>query len=321
MENGFMLPTKWNKEAKWNKEKLFMHKGCIQLRQILFGKSLVFLYISFFSFSGLAQEEASKSPWTYSLFLLSSADIPVIDHGPASVGGSGYISFNYKLNSNRRLSIRPQWLYNTAGFNKYGDNLGTEFKMGDVYLQYSLYDLWKYGEWGLSQNLRLYLPTSDFSKKTKMIARFRSEIFFGYESRDYFYVQYVQKLDYYMQTQKAFLDPDTVTFDDGAYKIDPRQGNKELSLDHYLETEYTFNSMWRIGAQTGFEEEWRYGSAVEGIDSSHITFLKAAVGPKFYIGRTADFYLFIQNRAPLGNGYSFGRPKDNSLVLFTNVRF
>lgn len=269
------------------------------------------------------QPEASSgaSTWSTTLFVFSGVETSVLEEGSAAVSGNGYLALTKRLSRDTRFSIRPQYIYNTAGFNRFDENLGPNISAGDLYFQYSNYRLAEFGPTTLSWSQRLYLPTSEFSQTTRMIARTRAEFILEREFENPWILSYVFKGDYYLQSQRAYLDKKTKKREDGLYVRDPRGGNREWTLEHYLETTYKVVRDFHLKAQAGFDEEWRFGSEEEQIEGLHSTELKASVGFQFFLGRAFDATLNWQNKAPLRKGYSFGRPKDNSLIALTYFRF
>lgn len=267
--------------------------------------------------------------WTTHLNLSAYVETDTYDKGGASWSGSSYLSVNYKIDGDQRLSMRPVFYFNTAGFNKYGDSLSTETSLGDFYFVYSHYDLFetKTDSYSLSFTQRLYLPTSDYSKATKMITRSGTSLLHKFQVARYSYFTISQGFDYYFQSQKASLDPKIQTYPDGVTKWDPRKGNQQMALSHNIEFVHSFSRHWEASARIGLYDSWFYGSdavaAATGVslDSKHSTELSGSLGGKYKMRHDTDLRASFTNSAYLGTGYSFGRPNDNEVSVGANIRF
>lgn len=267
--------------------------------------------------------------WTTHFNLSAYSETETLDKGGASWSGSSYFSFNYKIDGDERFAIRPVIYFNTPGFNKYGDNLSSDASLGDLYFVYTHYDIIETSSdsYSLSFSQRAYLPTSENSKATKMMARSGSSLLHKFQLAKYTYLTLSHGFDYYFQSQKASLDPKVQTYPDGVTKWDPRRGNQQMALSTTLEFVHSFSRRWEMSSRASLYDSWYYGSdelartTGLALESRHSTELAASIGGKYKMRRDTDFRASVSNSSYLGTGYAFGRPSDNEVSIGTNIRF
>ncbi len=262
--------------------------------------------------------------WTVTFFSIASTETRNFDSGSPSVGSYDYFGFNRRLSPTTKFAFRVPFLFNTAGYNKYGDFDKQDIKLHDVILNFSDYDFYYIGEVDVSANFKLYLPTSEYSQLQKTVARIRPEFYFKYNFGRYSWISYGFKPDYYIQSQTAYYDDTTPRRADGTFVTDPRKTNKIASLEHYLEGSININRLFSARLKSGFDEDWYYGSEAENLDGGHVTYAVSSAGVEIRPMRGLNFILSLQNKAILysgkgGRAVSLFNPRDNSIVLQTNA--
>lgn len=273
---------------------------------------------------GLQDAIPTGQLWATSFFSFASATTQQISKGSASVSSYNYLSLNRRLSEDTKFSLRVPFYYNTAGFNKYGDFDKQDVSLSDVHLVYSMYDLGYIGAIDISGNLKLYLPTSDYSQTQRTIAKIRPEMFFEWAFGRFSSLTYVVKPDYYIQSQTAYFDKTTRTRDDGSYVTDPRHTTKIASVEHYLELDADMGRYWSVKPSIGFTEDWYNKSAAENLPGAHLTYARTDLGFEIRPARWINFTVGIENKAPLnrnkyGDKVALFRPKDNTVFLMTNA--
>jgi hypothetical protein len=309
----------------------------IQLISIRILMSLVIsLIVSIFSVQAFAQAETNMSAmsfedsistgnraWTSSFFSIASTTSNQIDRGATSVGSYNYVSVNRRLTPDAKFSIRIPFVYNTSGFNKYGDYESQNTSFQDLHFVYSHYDIGTIGDVEVAGNMKLYLPTSDSSQRQKMITRLHPEAYFFLPIGRFSGLSYVVKSDYFVQSQTAYYDNTTPTRADGSFVTDPRHTTKMASLENYFELDLDITKLFGFQVHAGFDEDWYYTSNVEGLTGGHITYGVLQAGFEFRPMRGLSFLLFVENKPMLATyrneNVAFFRPQDNSLVLMTNA--
>lgn len=266
--------------------------------------------------------EPKTSPsWTYSFFSIGGLTPGQVDRGSGSYSAYNYISFNYKLSDKTKFSIRPVFYANTAGFDKSNNYQEQSVKLGDLHLVYSVNDYLVAGRIKMSTALKLYLPTSEFSKASKMIAQFRPETYIQYELNRFDSVSWVLKPDIYLQSQTAYLDSATPQYDDGFYKFDPRKTTRIAALEHYLEYAKSFGKEYTLKPALGFKEDWTYGSEVEKLEGSHSTSFRSAIGLDIKLIKNWTITPGVENIVKVSNpkgDVKFYRPDDNNYTLMVS---
>lgn len=273
---------------------------------------------------GLQDAIPVSQMWSTSFFSFASTMTSQIDQGAAAVDSYNYLSLNRRLTQDTKFSLRVPFYYNTAGFNKYGDYEKQDVSMADVHLVYSMYDLGYIGDVDISGNLKLFLPTSEFSQDQKMIAKLRTEVFFEWAFGRFSSLTYVVKPDYYFQSQTAYFNKTMPRRTDGSWVSDPRSTTKIASLEHYIELDADVNRYLSIRPSIGFAEDWYYGSDAENLQGRHMTYARSGLGVEIRPARWINFTVGIENYAPLnrnkyGDPVALFRPKDNSVYLMTNA--
>lgn len=298
------------------------------------------LFAFLFSFQSFGQEDLERrmaldsgglrSAWTYSFFSIASTTASQIDAGGSNLESYNYIAGNYRLTDDTRFSIRVPVLFNTAGFNRFGDNVKQEAQISDVFISYIMYDMGYIGPVDFSGNVRLYFPTSEYSQNTRMTAMVRADIYSEMIVGRFSTIQYVFKPRYYIQSQKAFFDPNTATFPDGAYRSSPIRATKQAEIEHYVEYIGDINKYFSIKPAIGFEDSWYYGSGEEGIEARRVTSANLQLSLEMRPSRGLRFTLGVSNRPRLlpfrdrntgaiREEVALFRPKDNQVYLMTNA--
>lgn len=271
-----------------------------------------------------------KSAWNYSFFSIASTTASQIDAGGSNLESYNYIAGNYRLSDSTRLSLRVPFLFNTAGFNRFGDSVKQDAQLADVFISYITYDLGYIGPIDFSGNFRLYLPTSENSQNSRMIAMVRMDLYSEMIVGRFSTIQYVFKPRYYIQSQKAYFDPNTATFPDGAYRTSPIRATKQAELEHYVEYIGDINKYLSVKPAIGFEDNWYYGSGEEGIEARRTTNAKLQLALEIRPSRELRFTLGVANQPRLlpnrdrrtgaiREEVALFRPKDNQVFLMTNA--
>lgn len=303
----------------------------------MFKKALALtLSLSLYSPALLAQEreeslvmsvgDSLRKNWNSTLFSIVSQDN--MSYGKEqtedrSLSTYTYISLNYKIDSDRRVSLRVPFLYNTAGQNRYGDQIDSEMKLNDIFFVYNMSDLGYIGDVDLAGNFRVYFPTSEAAQNTGMIAKFRAEVFFDYSIGRFSSISYGIKPDYYWQQRTATFNSDTARFDDGNFVRDPRSTNKQAELEQFIELNADINKYFSLKPRIGLEEAWYHSSAAEDLEGNHVTkaFYQAAVsirparGINFLVGMT-NTTILNSNR---GKDIQWGQPENTNYFVMTNA--
>lgn len=240
-----------------------------------------------------------------------------------SLGSYNYIGINHKLNSDRKVSLRLPFLYQTAGINEHGDQEKQEIQWSDVHVAYSIYDLGYIGDVDMTGNIKLYLPTSKYSAASNLIAKLRFETYFEYSIGRFSSITYAVKPDIYFQQRTAYFNSEIPQFNDGNYVTDPRQTTKQFSLEHYVEVVADLNKYFSLKPKAGFDEDWYHSSAVEELEGRHITKAKFGLGLEVRPVRGLTFTVGMQNEASLnpsrGKDVAFFLPENTQYSVMTNA--
>lgn len=244
-----------------------------------------------------------------------------------SKGGAAYDSYNYfgiqqKLTDSSKFGLRIPFLYSTLGLDKSGRQVESRSSLSDVILFYSENNVYDLPFLSGSGSLKLYLPTSDFSRAMKTYGQIRGELYNSYNFSKYSKLTYALKPEYHFQSQVVYLDPQVVKNEFGEFTSDPRRQNTQAKLEHYIEASFDFNKSVSIAPAVGFYEEWKYASKAEQLDGIHNRFSKQSIGLKlrpfsgwsFTLGREVKTKLTNLN----GKAIRYNDPADTTLFLMTD---
>ena len=315
-------------------------------------RSLIFLFwlqilclTGLTSITALAQDEGlsgeashgGKGKWGSSVFVLSSVMLKQAQDGAASISNYAYVSANYKLSQDERINIRPAFTMATAGYDQYGVNQKSDTKLADLYLNYANYNMALLpGEWGLSGQFRIYLPTSESTQNRKTIAYLQSWMIAQKVLKNGWAVQYNFKPTYYIQSQKAYRNEYDRVNSDGSISTMIEPGTNPIGkLDHYLTVGKYLNEIFVPKVDIGFIHQWSYTSDWVNKGSDSRNQLKIAPGSEIHVNRNLWFILQMESdvdlndtRSSYGDGslrwedsrknhIELFRPENTQFLLFT----
>lgn len=241
---------------------------------------------------------------------------------PRTIDSYNYFGLNYRIDSDTRLSLRIPFLLNTEGYNMYNDKMVSKGQIQDIHVAYSRYDLGYIGDIDLSGNVKAYMPTSEWSAKSGMIARFRGEIYFEYAIGRFSAISYGIKGDIFWQRNRSYIDYSIPRFDDGNFMRDPRGTTRQYSLEHFVEAYIDINQYFTVKPRVGFDEDWYYSSETEALAGRHQTVLRSALGLEVRPFRGWRFTFAIQDQTRLqgnrGKDVAFWEPQNIQYSLMTN---
>ncbi len=269
------------------------------------------------------------SLYKLSFFSLMGGRAVDAGNGGSSVGAYNYLGLSRKIDSNDQIGFRYVFYYDSAGYKFNPSKLkeeyvGHQIDMGDPYFSYSRYSIAKFADWNFSGSGRIYLPLSRFSQSTKLVTQLRSELFFDKPLMKFSNFNFSNKTDYFVQTQKAFLDGDVPRFDDGTVPSRAVKGTKQWNTENYIEIDANLSKKISLKPRLGIEDSWYYGSVAEDIAPRHDTDLKTQMGIDYRAMKSLSFSLAMENRTALLNrkdAVAFGRPEDNRWIFITYASF
>lgn len=225
-----------------------------------------------------------------------------------------FISFNYKVNRDFRIGARPAFGYTTGGLDYKGKQVDDRLTTRDFSLVAkfaNLFDEQIPAELDLSNQFRLYLPTSDASRTQGMIARLRSEMFAIYHINHGFEISYYAKPSYYFQrtTSYAFYYPDNPT------NPVPRT-TPFMDLQHGGEISYDLNRYFALHPGFEFQEEWSNTSPSQNLGQYRTSKLRTGLGLEIAPSRNLNFIVSVQSTQDL---LDTGNTPETSYVLMTNA--
>src|SRR5690606_22353282 len=106
---------------------------------------------------------SGKKPYKFSFFSLASIRTVDAEKGGSSIGAYNYLGLSYRLDKDSQVGFRYVFYYDTPGakFNpalRKEQQVTHQTEIGDPYVSYSRYSLWRGGDWRLSGGARVYFP-------------------------------------------------------------------------------------------------------------------------------------------------------------------
>lgn len=207
-----------------------------------------------------------------------------------------YVSFNYKINRDFRISARPAFGYSTAGINTYGDKVENKMRTRDFSLVAKFSNLLEdyiSAEFDLSNQFRLYLPTSDASKDSGMIARLRYELETKYHFNRGVNVRYYAKPSYFFQRSTVYLD------NSNPNRPNSVKTTSKIDIEHGGELNYDLNKVFALKPGFEVQEKWSNSSAAEFKDEYHACTIRTQLGLEIAPSRNLNFTIGIQSTKDL----------------------
>lgn len=265
-------------------------------------------------------ENSERSNFGVSYFLLSSMLTSQLQkEGTPSLSAYNFLSLNYRLTRDTKLSFRPVFYWNTSGKNKYGDDVVADASIGDAHFVYSDYKMFKdeENEISLSGSYKLYLPTSEISQKIKNYFQLRAEFYLEKRLAVDSSITYMAKPEIHFQSQRAFVDDMNPQFVNA-------KTTKSGALEQAIEFKQDLNRTYSLKPAVGFKEEWFYGSEENQLNEDHTTTLRSALGLEVRPFRGLNFTVSYENLTKLasqknGDKIAFFHPDNNSIVMLLNA--
>lgn len=203
-----------------------------------------------------------------------------------------YISFNYKISDDFRISARPAFGYALQGTTNAGKETNDRARVRDFSFVAAFSNLFQESlpaAWSYRFAPRLYLPTSDGSKEEGMIARLRLEQSLRWSFGRYSDLSFYAKPSYYFQRNTTYLN--------SAGKI---RTTKAADSEHGVELSYSLSKMFSLKPALNFIESWSNASAA----NNQSTFRSSVV----------DYRLGLEVRAMKELSFTIGVQREQDLL-------
>jgi hypothetical protein len=257
--------------------------------------------------------------WKVSFFQLASVEAGRLDdQSAASLFMYNFLSFNYKIDNDSRIAIRPVFTISSPGTDKYDEDLNRwKTALGDAYISYSRFNLSDIGPFGTRANLRLYVPSSEFSRNNGMITQIHPEYYLETSLGRHWGVELQFKGDYFFNSKRAYsfkTESGTVI----------QTTNKEVELESIAELRYRINRFFAFKPRILWHDEWYLSSPSNNKASRHNQEFSYGAGFEFRgsenFNTTLQFSNVLQTY-PRRRRESLGLPQNNEIVALTNYRF
>ncbi len=262
---------------------------------------LVLTNVSQVSASISVQEKFNTkfSPWAYSFFSLVNTELEAQKEGGGRLSTYNFVTASYRTGKNTKVAFRLPFTYSTAGFDEFGRNRNNEqeLMLQDIFVSFMNYNLILLPfDIGVFWEGRAYAPTSEHSRLTKMISRFRNDFILSKYISSQIVVEYISKLNYFYQSQTAY---ENSFVDENGFEVSGiASRTKQFHYDHWFNIWYRARMGLSYGFQMGWEDIYYNKSDVNrGRDRANVHEYK--IGPQiaFELNETTNFIFQISDNA------------------------
>lgn len=217
-----------------------------------------------------------RSPWGLSWFNWASVNMRDYREGEGRLETYNYLSFDYRINWDSKVSVRPEFYVSGAGRNFYGDDEKGEAEIGDIYAQYFHKSWGLLGPVGVAGALRAYYPNSENSKRQKWLTKLQARMIFQAPVGNGFWITYHFRPMYLIQTQRA---SQTEFFN--------ARANEQMRLEQGLEVSKILTTRLAIHQQFGVEHKRYYSSPENSIDSRIDGSVSTGTSLSYFMGQVS----------------------------------
>ncbi|MGE0762162.1 MAG: hypothetical protein AB7N80_02675 [Bdellovibrionales bacterium] len=253
-----------------------------------------------------------RSPWGVSWFNWANVNMKNYREGSGRLETYNYLSMDYRLNWESKVSIRPEFYVSGAGKDFFGDDVEGETEMGDIYAQYT-HNSWALlpGDIGLSGSARIYYPNNKFVKQQRQITRLQARLIFQRPLGAGVWVSYHFRPMYLVQRQQAYLND-----------YFNAKANEHYRLEQWLEFTKPISRNVAVSQQFGVEHRRYYDSPANNIEARTDGFVSMSTSVGWFLNG-------VSFRGGLSYESKIARPDRDSQIyneaetkyfLMTNVR-
>ncbi len=256
----------------------------------------------------------SQKAFSVSLFSLGGfTDKQFRQADPSMDFFDNYLSFNYKISRDLKISARPAFGYSTAGRNIFNDIVTDKIRTRDFSIVAKISNLLENvlpADLDLSNAFRLFFPSSDASRDQGMIARLRYEIEGKSNFNKSLGFRYYAKPSYYFQNSTTYLD------NSNPKKPNAVKTTSKIDLEHGGEFNFDMNQYFSLKPGFEFQEKWSNSSADLNKPEIHLTGLRTGLGLEIRPNRDMNFTIGIQDSRDL---IFMSKPAETGYTLMTNI--
>ena len=262
-----------------------------------------------------------KSPFYFSFFNWTTVNVQDYREGDGQFSSYNFVSIDYRLNYDSKISFRPVFFLSSSGKNFFGKMVEEDLSMGDAYFQYFHYNLALLpGGVGLIGALRLYVPLSENSKKNKMFTRTQLRLLFTKPLARGWELAYHIYPSYYFYAQRG-----TTNYFGGA------KGNKQGEVEHFFELNERLTPRFGLSQRVGITHDWKYDVPSQNVKAKRDEYLNLSLMASYSLG-LANFRVGVINdiklrefNTPSSRAYkkpfALFREEEMQYSLMTYMRF
>ncbi|MGE4133910.1 MAG: hypothetical protein AB7F86_19900 [Bdellovibrionales bacterium] len=225
------------------------------------------------------------------LFSLASMETDKANDEGGRLSTYNYVTFSSYVGWNYKFLVRVPFTYGTAGTDRFNGTKTNpeEMELQDIILGARNPEL-MYLPWDLSLYWagQIYLPTSKFSRKSKMITRLNNKFIVAKVFSRYFEMDYTQTLDYYHQSQTTYQN----TFQDEAgFERTATSNTKRGAFQNSVTAWGKFNPKTGVGWRVSFDDNYYNKSVTEQRERPPSRTIETGPQVRFPFGDYANFIL------------------------------
>lgn len=258
---------------------------------------------------------SSRSPWALSWFNWANVNMRNYREGSGRLETYNYLSADYRLNWDSKVSIRPEFYVAGAGKDFFGEEAKGETEMGDIYAQYTHNSIalvpTPIGDMGLSGSARIYYPNSEYAKMQRQITKLQARLMFSMPMGYGLWLTYHFRPTYLVQRQKAYLNE----------FFNPKS-NEHYRLEQRLEVTKQITSRVALSQQAGVEHRHYYASAPNNLQERTDAYLGLSTSVSWFLGAVSfrGGLNYETKLARPGRNDQIYNETDTTYFLMTSVR-
>ncbi len=294
--------------------------------------ALIFFLFSVNAFAQFSEQEVDGNnklkvlgrEFDINFFSLASVEPDKAQNEGGRLSTYNYVTFSSYVGLDYKAVVRVPFTYGTAGTDRFngGRSQDAELALQDIIIGLRNPEL-AHLPWdlGLYWEGRVYLPTSEFSQKSGMIARLNNKMIFTKVINRHVEFSYTNEVAYYHQSRTVY----PVKFkDEYGFDVETSGATKRFSFGHDLDFWYKHTPDFGVGWSLGIEDEFYNKSEAERKYRRPNRMISTGPQMRFPLNDNVNFILIYSDKVDrLDNRQELGRflAKNTEVILLSFVRF
>ncbi|HRK08440.1 MAG TPA: hypothetical protein PLZ57_11775 [Pseudobdellovibrionaceae bacterium] len=187
-------------------------------------------------------------------FNFATAPMKYTNLGGGQVFTYNYLSLEYRLGRQQKISFRPVFMYAFAGTDDRGFYRDESFQWGDAFINYTHYDLFNLPfDFDVISQLKVYAPTGNSSRDRGMLTRIRPYFIASRVMAPRWSLNLHFQPDYYINERTSYLNERGFVYT-----------NRHYGYEAFAEVNYRINRYFAAAGSFGHDQMWSHPSVANG---------------------------------------------------------